>query len=670
MDRGEDILLRILNGGSLADKLAGAGRGFDGFSWRVGQSGDGVIPEFPARDGLLGGQSEQGAGFPKLSELRTSQTARGRLLHYFANHELLAIETMALTLLKFPDAPEEFRRGLFRTLQDEQRHLRAYVEQMEAYGVALGAVPLNLYFWQSLKSVRSPLEFVAGMSLTFEQANLDFAYEFAEFFETELKDDSTATLLREVHDDEVRHVAHGWKWFQKWKNPDAGSDYEAYQESLAFPLTPRRARGTRLFSVGSRVSAGLDPRFIREMKVAGGSRGQIPDLHWFNPACEWESTGGRVSPAMEKKIADFEPLVAWLGREEDVVLSASKPDLDFLEQVHNIRGILPEWVSEIRHLDRVPMFRSFRPWGHSPVSFGLSNSLGSRFQSPPRFDRQTLKDWYSKGYWKRELGTPGVVVRTDEDLLLWNKMSAEHPDGEWILKSESGLSGRGHQRVVSPTVEFLRSRLKRSGPFVVEPFHSKIADFSVQYEWTDSGELIQGEPRIFFTDPNRFSYLGSCLGSRGLPEQAILEGILSVETHWRPEHLRVAEILRSKGFHGSFGIDCLWATGAGTLGRVVPVIEVNVRNTMGRVAVEIERSLRKRFGKADGYWCLASGDDLSRAGVSGFDEFEKKLRGRFGERIIPTTPSIRAKSTWTFAILADRDVEHVRETLGSAFFGL
>jgi uncharacterized ferritin-like protein (DUF455 family) len=669
MESGENILLRILNGGSLADKLAGSGVAFDEFFWRDGPSLGSGIPDVPARDGLLGDRSALDSGFPKLSELRVSQSARGRLLHYFANHELLAIETMALTLLKFPDAPEEFRRGLFRTLQDEQRHLRAYVTRMEAYGVGLGAVPLNLYFWESLKAVRTPLEFVAGMSLTFEQANLDFAYEFSRFFEQELSDDQTANLLREVHDDEVRHVGHGWKWFQKWKNPDAGSDYEAYQGSLTFPLTPRRARGTRLFSTDSRILAGLDPGFIREMKVAGGSRGQIPDLFWFNPACEWECSGGRVSAAMEQKIADFEPLVAWLGKEEDVILSANKPDLNFLEQVHAIRGILPEWVPEARHLGRVPMFKNFRPWGHSPESFRVAEALGPRFQAPPRFAQASLKDWYSKGYWKRMLGTPGAVIRTEEDLVSWIAQTVESSGCEWILKSESGLSGRGHQRVIAPTIEFLRNRLKRSGSFVIEPFYEKIADFSVQYEWTDTGELLQGQPRIFFTDPSGFSYRGSCLGSKGLPEESLLEKILSVEADWRPVHLRAAEVLRSGGFHGNFGIDCLWAKDEGKAGRVVPVIEVNVRNTMGRVAIEIERSLRKRFGRGDGYWCLVSGQDLLRAGASGFVEFEQKLKERFGSRLVATTPSSRAKSTWTFALLAERDAEQIRETLGSAFFG-
>ena len=47
-----------------------------------------------------------------------NEQSRGQLLHFLANHELLATELMALVLLKFPDAPREFRQGVLVTLQE------------------------------------------------------------------------------------------------------------------------------------------------------------------------------------------------------------------------------------------------------------------------------------------------------------------------------------------------------------------------------------------------------------------------------------------------------------------------------------------------------------------------------------------------------------------------
>ena len=89
------------------------------------------------------------------------------------NHELLAVELMAVCLLAFPDAPPAFRLGVGRTLLEEQRHLRMYRARMAALGVDLGDVPVGGHFWRVLAGMRSPLEYVTGMSMVFEQANLD-----------------------------------------------------------------------------------------------------------------------------------------------------------------------------------------------------------------------------------------------------------------------------------------------------------------------------------------------------------------------------------------------------------------------------------------------------------------------------------------------------------------
>ncbi len=154
-----------------------------------------VTPDAPGRPANLifkphaTGKSE----FPGLHRLEDT-TERGKLLHFFGNHELLATELMALVLLKFPDAPAAFRKGVLATLKDEQEHTRLYMERMAACGVQLGDFPVSGYFWRCVAPMAHPIDYVAGLCLTFEQANLDFAGHYGKNFAT-VGDADSAKLL-------------------------------------------------------------------------------------------------------------------------------------------------------------------------------------------------------------------------------------------------------------------------------------------------------------------------------------------------------------------------------------------------------------------------------------------------------------------------------------------
>jgi uncharacterized ferritin-like protein (DUF455 family) len=204
-----------------------------------------ATPEAPGRPAELRFKL-QGSGkgeFPGVHRLE-EERERGRLLHFFANHELLATELMALVLLRFPEAPAAFRRGVFQTLKDEQIHTRLYIERMRQCGIHFGELPVSGYFWRAISGMENPMDYVAGLSLTFEQANLDFARHFARGFAA-IGDTGSAELLERIYRDEIGHVAYGLKWFRRWKNPNE-SDWEAFCRELKFPLSPQRAKGITL----------------------------------------------------------------------------------------------------------------------------------------------------------------------------------------------------------------------------------------------------------------------------------------------------------------------------------------------------------------------------------------------------------------------------------------
>jgi uncharacterized ferritin-like protein (DUF455 family) len=188
---------------------------------------------------------------------------RPRILHALANHELQAVELFAWALLAFPAAPPEFRRGLLKILQDEQRHTRMYIARVEDNGARFGEFPVSFYFWHKVPEIDSPLAFICAMSLTFENANLDHTVDYGKAARR-ARDAKTAAVIEQVHRDEIEHVRFGWTWLQRWKDQDE-SAWEAWNRNLAWPLRPVRARGASFHRAG-REAAGLDPDFIRRLE--------------------------------------------------------------------------------------------------------------------------------------------------------------------------------------------------------------------------------------------------------------------------------------------------------------------------------------------------------------------------------------------------------------------
>jgi uncharacterized ferritin-like protein (DUF455 family) len=190
---------------------------------------------------------------------------RARIVHALANHELQAAELFAWALLAFPGAPPEYRRGLARILDDEQRHTRMYIARVEAVGHRFGDFPVSGYFWNKIDAVETPAAFVCAMSLTFENANLDHTVEYAAAAR-ESGDEKLAKVIDAIHRDEIEHVRFGWRWLAELKDPGE-TMWEAYRARQVWPLAPDRARGKSFYEAGRRA-AGLDDEFIGRLRAS------------------------------------------------------------------------------------------------------------------------------------------------------------------------------------------------------------------------------------------------------------------------------------------------------------------------------------------------------------------------------------------------------------------
>lgn len=206
---------------------------------------------------------QQKVKFPRIGGLK-DPVNKAKALHFFANHELLALELMALALIKYPHNTKEhisFKNSLIKTIEDEQKHFQLYRNEIRILGYDFGDFPINSFFWKKISPIETTESFVAVMSLTFENANLDFALQFQKIF-AELGDIKISQVLQTVYEEEISHVARGVKHLNTWRKELPLWDY--YLNLLPYPITAARAKGPS-FDHQGRIKAKLGPHFINQL---------------------------------------------------------------------------------------------------------------------------------------------------------------------------------------------------------------------------------------------------------------------------------------------------------------------------------------------------------------------------------------------------------------------
>ncbi len=261
MSSARDYATRIVTGTTLAAKLEPPPE------LVLEDTGEPLRITAPGRTAELTIVSGRLARVPPIEGMR-DRSQRARILHALANHELQAIELFAWALLAYPDAPIAFRRGALAILAEEQIHFGLYVDRLAAHDTRFGDHPVTGHFWNKLDHLTGPLEFACAMNLTFEQANLDFAGDYARAARA-AGDVATAIALERVHADEIRHVHFGWIWLRRLAG-DA-DPWAAYNAHVTFPLGPARARGVHL-DRDARRRAGIDDAFIDQLDAIAPKR--------------------------------------------------------------------------------------------------------------------------------------------------------------------------------------------------------------------------------------------------------------------------------------------------------------------------------------------------------------------------------------------------------------
>lgn len=539
--------------------------------------------------------------FPGTNRLERDRE-RGVMLHFLANHELLAAELMALVLLRFPDAPKEYRAGVYEAMREEQAHAMMYVRRMRDCGIAFGDLPVNDHFWRIVSPMETPLDFVTRLNLTFEQANLDFSKHYAGLFR-QAGDAATAAVLEKIHLDEIGHVGHGLRWFRKWKE-QGETDWHAYRRHLRFPLTPARAKGVAPFNAESRRLAGLDEDFIRHLQVCQVSRGRTPVLHWFNPNAESHARSAltglpwqpdKTSLALEN---DLEALMMGCCHADDALLMRRVPSVDHLMRLRDAGFELPELMP----VETAPgrKLGGLRPWAWSPDAVEKLRPFAADVApGMPHCFREALQPtWFSKQIGLELEHALGCVVETgalyrDASAAL-TEISRLLESGQALLKAPYACAGRGHLRVNRQsdplkTRGWLDNTLAAHGSVVIEPWLDRVLDFSALYEMEPGGETtLLAMTRIDNDAAGRFLGIRIAPKWGNLLEPELAEFLFREADVLRVYQERIPALLNDllPGYAGPFCVDAMvHRRGDGSLA-LKPVVELNVRMTMGRIEWE------------------------------------------------------------------------------------
>jgi uncharacterized ferritin-like protein (DUF455 family) len=616
--------------------------------------------------------------FPGTKNLE-QESERGKLLHFFANHELLATELMALVLLKFPDAPAAFRKGVYQTLKDEQEHTQLYLTRMKQCGVHFGELPVSGYFWRSVSVMENPMDYVSSLCLTFEQANLDFARHYAKGF-ANIGDNETSRLLEKIYRDEIGHVAYGLKWFRRWKNPNE-SDWEAFCRQLKFPLSPQRAKGITL-NVEGRRAAGLDAAFIAELDVFSQSKGRTPNVFVFNPFAEARiSRSKSFNPTKHQAqlARDLANLPQFLCRQDDIVLVNEKPSVEFLSGIKQAGFALPEFLefSETKNLAQRKLGR-LRPWAWGPDSVELfeplfANLTGEKRTASGSFNPD-IAQLYSKAWSVTLLNIILGRRRGDESQIKKTKLSqrllTSSPTDNWlctehevgvavnsldealaaiatirqrghhkiVIKEALGLAGSNAMRLSEPEIlethrRWITNAVENHRQLVVEPWLERELDFSVQLEMADDGLKLCGYTGLINDAKGQFQ------GNVALPghQKKIPANLIALFPE-PPDiaqrlHALYADIfslleeeLRRAKFFGPIGIDAFaYRDSAGKV-RLKPIVEINPRYTMGRVTVELMKHVAPG---SRGLFRLVSRKQALAEGFADFSDYARSLIEKF-----------------------------------------
>ena len=341
---------------------------------------------------------------------------------------------------------------------------------------------------------------------------------------------------------------------------------------------------------------------MRSMKISNRK------IHWFNPGHEnavlTDNPHYTPSASVCKMMSDLAILPVWYANECDYVIinEAKEASRFLLSQPTCLRpSATPIQPSGLFISEPVEA----APWGLSPHSIRFFETLRQQNENiivPPWKEnykeltgRQTALSCLAEICTLlpnafKSLTLPQFCTTIEEIRDFITKFPPPY-----ILKTPYSCSGRGLHQILTrdldlQTTRWIAGALRKQGTISVERALDKVCDFAMEFESDGNGKIWFKGLAIFNT-LQKGTYYGNALGSQECLEKQLAD-FISIKYLLEIQDV-VAFILAEKFssvYRGYLGVDMMVYRNS-NMYAIHPLIEINLRNTMGLVALQLSKRL-------------------------------------------------------------------------------
>ena len=174
-----------------------------------------------------------------------------------------------------------------------------------------------------------------------------------------------------------------------------------------------------------------------------------------------------------------------------------------------------------------------------------------------------------------------------------------------VVKAPWSSSGRGVRFIGGELSDYqrgwLRNIIAQQGSVMVEPFYPKVKDFGMEFEALPDGQIRYVGLSLF--DTRNGAYTGNVIASEEDKMEMISRYIpISLIDFVRVKIMDVLGQVIGRHYVGPFGVDMMILSKPDNQGFLIhPCVEINLRRTMGHVAIEMAKASSSALATSSHY---------------------------------------------------------------------